>query len=310
MSKWNWFFDKVGCRPSGQATRQQLDEVEAKTGLPLTAELRDFYMVCNGCQVGDWAQLDSLSTALIAAVDVFPEFQIPSRWGYFPFAGLADVGPWCVCCNEPLRNYVVRLSYDDSDADLQFRDIDSFLSSLATLVTTEKGPFSGIPNDYDESHPMRTVADAGTGLRLVRTAEGMEKSPERGDAFRFAATLLSENEVEELVKLLDKGTRTREIARARLSRMKDPRAAAAIEGSDQEMKDFIQRAIGELRQAGIQVTESPGRSPKVHGAGNVSRYIDLPLWYSKRRSPTVFTDIIQSVHVALKHEKDRLARES
>src|SRR6185437_16696170 len=91
-----------------------------------------------------------------------------------------------------------------------------------------------------------------------------EGSVERADAERWAITLFSENEAEEIARLLDTGDEYRRTeAVAKLSQMASPQARDAVQRHRREMSQFSRQVVDALRQAGLDVAEVRNGNPRL-----------------------------------------------
>ena len=150
MNKWKAILTKAGVRLRKGATTKAINAFETKTGLQLTDELKESYRGCNG-GLGKCAQLFPLDEAA-GLLEALPA--LPRLWGYFPVAGLESCDPCCVCCNAPLRGYVVQVFHDQNDAELKFRSFERMLTDLLQLTAVS----FDFPHEFDASHPLRTAS--------------------------------------------------------------------------------------------------------------------------------------------------------
>ena len=250
------FFHAVGAAPNPGATADELDAFEARTGLSLPPQVRDFYGSTNGLTIegGRWMKILSLAEVMPYVEGEVMPFVDGVRWGYFPFTDCNDSNPYCVCCNGPLRNRVVHVFHDDVPK-LKFWDLGRFLDAVAAAVVSkgEDHPeLDRLPGEYTSDRKDRTEDEVQTGLELLRLADGLP-DVELHDALRFAIDLLSEGEVDEVARLLETGDEhTAWEAAARLGAMKSPRAADALRQYRRETAKFVADCVAALRAAGLE----------------------------------------------------------
>src|SRR5262249_31724577 len=114
----------------------------------------------------------------------------------------------------------------------------------------------------------------------------------QGDAYRWAVTLLGEGRVGEIAELLDEGDEyRRQDALARLRSLKSPEAAAAVQKYEREYKTFLSACAEELRRAGVPVAEIRDNSIRLESSGPL--WLNMPMFYSQRRSPTFAADFVR-----------------
>jgi hypothetical protein len=281
------FFHAVHATPNAGATAEELDAFEAHTGLSLPPQVRAFYGATNGLTIEGDGRMEILPLAeVVPYIDGMRGYGIPEVWGYFPFTDCNDSNPYCVCCNGPLRNRVVHVFHDDV-ARLKFSDLGRFLDAVAAAVVSkgeDRAELDRLPGEYTSDRKDRTEDEVRAGLELLRLAEGLPDT-ELHDALRVAIDLLSEGEVDEVVRLLETGDEyTAEEAVARLGAMTSPRAADAVRQYRWETARFVADCVAALRAAGLDVTDVR-QSTACLRPGPV--WLNFPVWFHRRREPGI-----------------------
>lgn len=297
MSEFGRFTATPGVVSRRGASESELAAFEARTGLSLPLEVRQFYQHTNGMEIGHSARIRILNLEEVAHyVESFRRFGIPSAWGYFPFTDRNDSNPHCICCDGPVMGYVVRVNHDDI-AGIEYRSLETFFAALRDVLQQpetdedDRPSLWNLPQDFHPDTSDRIPEDVDTAKRLLEFADSLEVgSIERADAERWAITLFSEAEAEEVARLLDEGDEYRRgEAFAKLSRMSSPIAAAALRRHRQEESEFILEVVRTLRQAGLTVAEVSGGCPRLE-PGCV--WLNVPMFFTDRRSPTILADIV------------------
>jgi hypothetical protein len=290
-------FHAVGAAPNPGAPAAELDAFEARTGLSLPPQLRAFYASTNGLTIegGGWMKILPLAE-VPTYVEGMRGWGIPQVWGYFPFTDCSDSNPYCVCCNGPLRNRVVHVFHDDV-AQLKFRDLGRFLDAVAAAVVSKEDypSVDRLPGEYTSGRDDRTEDEVRTGLQLLRLADGLADE-ELHDALRFAIDLLSEAEIEDVVRLLETGDEyTAPEAAARLRAMGSRRAADALQKYWRETAKFVTDCVAALRAAGLDVTDVKQDTARVRaGPSNPHAiWLNLPVWFNRRREPGIYGLVVR-----------------
>jgi hypothetical protein len=147
-----------------------------------------------------------------------------------------------------------------------------------------------LPGEYTSDRKDRTEDEVRAGLELLRLAAGLPDG-EFHDALRFAIDLLSEGEVEEVVRLLETGDEyTAGEAEARLAAMETPRAADALQHYRRETARFVADCVAALRAAGLNVTDVQ-RDAACLQPGPM--WLNLPVWFNRRREPGICDVVVQ-----------------
>jgi hypothetical protein len=295
------FLHTVGATPNPGAAADELDVFEARTGLSLPPQVRAFYGATNGLTIESGGRMKILPLAEVMPYvegEVMPfvggvrHYGLPEVWGYFPFTDCNDSNPYCVCCNGPVRNRVVHVFHDDVPK-LKFWDLGRFLDAVATAVVSEgegHPELDRLTGEYTSDRNDRTEDEVRTGLELLRLAEGLT-DVELHDALRFAIDLLSEREVDEVVRLLETGDEyTAEEAAARLRAMKSPRAADALRQYRRETARFVADCVAALRAAGLDVTDVRQDTACLK-PGPV--WLNFPVWFHRRREPGICDAVVR-----------------
>jgi hypothetical protein len=240
---------------------------------------------------------------VIPYVEGMRQYGIPQVWGYFPFTDCHDSNSYCVCCNGPLRNRIVHVFHDDV-AKLKFWELGGFLNAVAAAVANrgkDSPEVDRLPGEYTSDREGRTEDEVRTGLGLLRQADGLA-DVEQYDARRFAIDLLSKEQVDEMVKLLDSDEYTAPEAAARLKTMKSPRAAAALRRYAAETTAFVADCVAALRAAGLHVTDVQRNCPRLE-PGPV--WLNLPIWFHQRREPGIHDAVVRRAKELLAMEQQR-----
>lgn len=227
------FLRSIGAECTAGTSKANIAAFEAASGLSLPPEARELWTASNGFTIAtrrDVLKVMALSECL-GYLQSMRQLGIPQGWGYMPFADLNDSNPYCICCNEPMRGYIVRVHHDDS-AEIVYRGLDSFLDAVRIACETSddgRPSFRDLPHDFDGDHAHRTQQDVQTAFALLGRVEQLDEDVEQADALRWAIALLDEANVAEIVRLLDSGDQyCRKAAMARLQAMKTPAAEEAL----------------------------------------------------------------------------------
>ena len=298
MSEFGQFTALPGVVSRRGASESELAAFEARTGLALPLEVRQFYQHTNGLEIDRGARLRILNLDEVADyVESFRQFGIPTVWGYFPFTDRNDSNPHCVCCDGPATGYVIRVNHDDT-AHIEYRSLGTFFAAVRDVLQQpetdeDEGPsLWNLPQDFLPHTSDRIPEDVATAKRLLEFAGSLEAgSVERADAERWAITLFSVAEAEEVARLLDEGDeyRRRE-ALAKLSQMNSPAATAALERHRREESEFTREVVRGLTEAGLTVAEVSGGCPRLE-PGSV--WLNVPMLFTDRRRPTILSEIVQ-----------------
>lgn len=229
------------------ATEQQILEFERTCGIALPDQVRELYKLSNGIElIAGSLWINSLEKAL--------EFEAlrSKTWGYYPFADsyAGDVwGPWCLCCKSPVQSHVVRDREGDGPIML-FRNVDNCVAALAKCLDQDDWDPDCIPGDYNT--PDRTSSDIETGRKLIELAPQLRDNNDRNDALRWSATLLSEEQTEEIASLLEnEDSYVIQCARKRLQEMQSAKVRSLLVDYAQKRKAFAQQLLDKLTSAGL-----------------------------------------------------------
>lgn len=283
------FLQHRSVQPRPGATAEQIVAVESAAKLTLPDEVKAFYAASDGATVADGAsKILSLAEALELAQGM-ASFGIPKRWRYFPLTDASDSNPYCVCCREPVQGWIAHVYHDDV-ATLQFRSFAGFLDALVTTLDGDEPRLDELLHDFSGSK--RKKSDIATGnqlLALTKTGELGEVA--RADALRWSATLMGENQLDVLAKMLEEEDEyTRSDVVDQLRAMDTPAARELMERYRAEMRDFVTRCVEGLREAGIIVAQKEG-DYGVRLGGRCS--LNMPMMYTRRRSPTFMADLVK-----------------
>jgi hypothetical protein len=316
------FFHAVGATPNPGATAAELDAFEAGTGLSLPASLRAFYEAANGLTIDGGgsgyyvngarpvrptAWMEILSLAKVAPyVEGMRRYGIPQVWGYFPFTDCNDSNAYCVCCSGPLRNRIAHVFHDDV-AGLKFWELGRFLDAVAAAVASRgegRPELDRLPGDYTPDRQDRTEDEVRAGLELLKLGNELA-DVEQGDALRFAIDLLSEEQVDDVVRLLETGDKyTARDATVRLRAMKSTRAADALRRYAAETAGFVADCVAALRAAGLDVADVQDNTARLE-PGPV--WLDVLQWFHRRREPGIHDAVVRRAKELLALQKQRNA---
>ncbi|HVZ38178.1 MAG TPA: SMI1/KNR4 family protein [Candidatus Kapabacteria bacterium] len=205
------------------ASERQLDELEEKLGIPLPAEIRDYYRICDGgCVCNDRSYMELLSIDGARARRRVLGFK-NSFWGYYSVAENNDSNPVCVFCKSPLTGYVAVVNHDDNPR-LLARSLDGFLN-LAMARVAESDFYDTAELESEFAGRERTDRDIEIARQLIHHAlDNDTLDPgERTDALCFAGDLFPDIMVDEIAALYGRGNEyVRRYVIARLERIAHP----------------------------------------------------------------------------------------
>jgi cell wall assembly regulator SMI1 len=262
---------------------------ERRLGANLPSDVRELYRISDGMQFSHTVEVNSLNKAL-EWLDALREHP----WRYYPLADGYDSDPLCVCCATALTGYVVHVYHDDA-AELRFRCTENLLEALWDFAHADGYDLHTLPSDFKGRE--RTTQDRLVGHELLKMATQL-REVDRLYALRFAITLLSEEEVEDIAALLrDSDTYVREDAERRLRGMTDPRAQRAVKAFECDMEEFIAQCAKALWNAGLNATIERlyGRPAVRIDPGPI--WPNLAFYYSRRDQPDVFSELVERTKV-------------
>jgi SMI1 / KNR4 family (SUKH-1) len=314
VSGWKQLFKALGAKTEPGVAARELTAFENSHGLPLPLDLRELYQASNGLEIAGGAMVILPLEGVAEHRRGFQNWGIPDTWGYFPLTDTNDSNPQCVCCRGLLAGRVVRVFHDDV-ARLTYRDVRSFFDAVRSVLKLAENEdcdkddapsIYELPEDYADRAAPRSKDDVTTGLELLRLSEGMPAdSVERNDALRFAIALLSGKEVEQLASLLDDNEYIREAAVARLEAIGTHEAKSAIRKHNTAITRFVNDCVQALKAAGIQVVEVSRHCPRL-GPGTV--WFNLPMWFDRRREPSIIPEIVERAKQLLEQNQSRKQR--
>ncbi|HEX7377688.1 MAG TPA: hypothetical protein VF278_11280 [Pirellulales bacterium] len=145
-----------------------------------------------------------------------------------------------------------------------------------------------VSSDFDD--PARTVRDVETARMLIQAASGINEV-ERCDALRFAITLFSDREIDEIILLLDdRDEYVREAVVKRLRQIDTPEANRAIQQFHEAVRSFAAGCAELLGRNGIRAS--------MHDQTKL-RLDDGPVWlnvnmlFGERRGASFNTFLIE-----------------
>lgn len=270
----------------------EIEAFEKRSGLHLPDLAKAFYALSDGINLPHGKQLLTLAKAEEYAT-ALRDFGISQGWGYLPFTENNDSNPYCLCCSSPIASYIVKVSHDDLP-EIKFRSLNHFLAALAELVRQDEWDLWDLPSDFSGTH--RTSEDIHAGRTLLRIAPGLDDIEQR-DAVGFALTLLSEQEVNEVIPLLQhQNEEVREAVLQRLSAMQSPIAREAIKQHWHDFETFV-KTCGELLVTdGIRATVVDGRKIRLDPGPT---WLNMEIFYSRRDEPDLAAFLVQRARFIL-----------
>jgi len=268
----------------------------------LPEELHALYTVCDGgrCERLGRLRLVPLGEAARLAKTL-------CGWrptmGYFPVFDDAPSDPCCVCTAGPLKGYVVFVNHDGLDV-LLARSLSRFLNVLARTPAAadwrledalyEPAPPKHVPFEF--AGPERTAEDLSAARKLLKIAESsVGADDEYVHLFEMALKLLSDQQTGEIAALLKHHDHeVRRIAQERLAESKSPDAAAALRAADDELAAFVGKAVGVLKQAGLDA-HVVGRTQIRIDPGPV--WLNVPIFFDRRDKADVWDFLVERAKV-------------
>lgn len=251
----------------------EIRDFETRTHLSLPPELREMYAISNGFLINK-LECELMSIERVEQyLNGFRICGITALWGYIPFTESNDSNPFCVLSYPLLKSYIARVYHDDL-AEIKFRSLETFLTTLNSNATS----LDHITSEFESS--LRTDVDskiAGELMLLSRTLSGSNYI----DAIRFALTLYSEknlNEIQEAIQ--DTNTCVRDAALNKLRTIPTRKAFEILNRHSNDPLEFAKRCAALLKHSGINATVVHGRVIQINPNG---RSIALDKIYSKRR---------------------------
>lgn len=291
-----------GVVSSPPAAPAEIQVFSSASTVPSLDEIAGIYSVCNGALLsGQVLRILSLADCLLY-LDGMRNIGIPQRWGYLPIVDNNDSNHWCVCRAEPLRGYVVQVYHDDS-AQIKFRCLDNFFTAMRRQLEADDPFLDDVSCDFDD--PARTVRDVETARTLIQAESGIN-DVERCDALRFAITLFSNREIDEIILLLDdRDEYVREAVVKRLRRIDTPEANRAIQQFHEAVRSFVAGCAELLGRNGIRAS--------IHDQTKL-RLDDGPVWlnlnmlFGERREASFNTFLIERATELLAMKQNRKTR--
>src|SRR5436190_17880891 len=109
------------------AESRDIEAAELKLGAPLPADLREFYLLCDGIVLDECNQVLSLQQAL----DYFGDMPGPIVSNLLVVLNENESNPICLFHSGPLRGYVAH-DYHDCDSHVRWRNFGRLLEHIAT----------------------------------------------------------------------------------------------------------------------------------------------------------------------------------
>ena len=302
------------------ATKTEIEEFETLSGLTVPLRAKVFFERCNGMIFGtEQIKLIPLKKSL-EHINLVREYMVNHFCGYMPLTDTEDSDTFAICCNGPLKGYIVHLPHDDSSR-LMFRSLDSFLNALNTHEVKaalywdkdvyeldedfEAPELRLIESDFDKRH--RTKKEEVICDSLFEMAEGFTGNSlldnMKQDAYRFAIWLLPEEKLNRLTLLFDKVDEyVRRDIIARLNNINNADAKNALTQIQRKFDNFLAESIRDLQSAGIDAVLSDRKSVLVN-PGHI--WLNMESFYSMRNEPKSKEYLIERVQhlIKLKSEK-------
>jgi hypothetical protein len=290
---------------------QRKHSIEALTGdiVPkLPEELYALYTVCDGGRCERLGRLRILPLGEAARLAKTLCGWRPTM-GYFPVFDDAPSDPVCVCTSGPIKGYVVFVNHDGSDVILA-RGLSGFLSILARTPPAkdwrledamfEPAPPKHVP--FELAGPQRSAEDIRAARQLLKIAESsVGGDDEYAHLFEMALKLLSDEQTGEIAALLKhRDHEVRRIAQERLAESKSPAAAAALQAADDELAAFVEKAVGVLKQAGLDA-HVVNRTQIRLEPGPV--WLNVPIFFDRREKADVWEFLVERAKVFLGMKK-------
>jgi len=275
---------------SDPATSDELDSFQAQTGLSLPASAIRLYRESNGLNIETLGLRFEPLDGVLKYLTGFEHWGITKRWGFFPFTDANDSNPHCICCNQPLNGRIVHVFHDD-EATLDFRDLESFLDAVLTLVQqpTTDSIISDLPVQYDNTSD-RSAMDEATGVELLNIGRAMPKDdPVRDQSLAFGLRLLPDSHVREFAALLDGSPPLRQAALKRLQAIQTTEARSAVTAYRKDWSQFRTDAVANLRRAGIALEQVKDDCVLIQPN---QVWLDLGAFYEDHREADIFARLV------------------
>lgn len=275
--------------PATEAQRKQLfgrlQKFAKKFKLTLPDSVMKLYSRGNGGQANDeGSQLEILS--LDTALSYPPQF-FESPFGYLPVVENHDSNPICVCCKPPLVGYVVCVSHEDSPR-LLARSLDGFYS-LAENHVRQANFFDTYDLSSEFDAAARKPGDANAAHELVKLAaiKKVQSCGDATDALRFACDLLSNQQIDEIVALLD--ANDAEVSAhvlARLQRVGGAKAKRAVDKLGGGYDGFVEKCAELLSGASVRFSiHAPYGKKQIRVDAPKLIWLNMDSYYDQRHRP-------------------------
>ncbi|MCI0741539.1 MAG: SMI1/KNR4 family protein [Gemmataceae bacterium] len=307
MSAFQAFLKEFQIEAGEPASETELRKAESKLGFALPESVRSCYLLCDGGQAKDGSDgpRSALELLSLKATLDYPRVGgfFDSCWSYFPFVENNDSNPVSVCCKSPLVGYVVLVLYDDLPR-LMFRSLDGFFQSAIEYV--QSGAFLDtyeLPSEF--TGPERTKNDMSIARELIDLATKREShEQERIDALRFACDLLSDEDVDEIGKLLnDEDEYVRDHASRRLQRIPGAKAKKALSDLEGDFDSFVERCAQRLQGEGINGSVQDAYGKKTIRIDPGPIWLNMEAFFSERKRPDFDAHLIERSKFFVEYEK-------
>jgi hypothetical protein len=293
--------EKLAAERNAPASEDQFLDYEENADLILTPEIKTMYSFSNGFKGDRRLSFNSLEVA--SRYDgILPGL------GLFPFTDSNDSNPYCVCCKPPMCGRIFQLHHD-GDSLLKFRSINSFLTSVMTLIGQSKWNIDElIPEYHGDSE--RTAEDIAAGIEqliLWRDPETGNDELERQHALSMGLTLIGKNQVKVIASFLsddDPYVSESAIKRLKELRCKDAQEILSVHFAEKER--FRKSCMEALIAAGIQLNldEQYATGPAIRiEPGPI--YLDTNTWFNQRNDADILDVIVARARVFLKQKENR-----
>jgi hypothetical protein len=232
------------------ADPKHIEAAELNLGAPLPAELREFYLLCDGLVLDEGNEVPSLQQSQ----EYFSQIpgSLTSTW--LVVLDEHESNPICLFHQGPLRGYVAHV-YHDGDSHVRWRSFRGLLEHVLTQLSRD-GEMWVRDLRAELDHPKRTERDIEAGRAMIQFASSLElHSAESPLAYTFAFDLLGDEQVAEIAAFLEhEDMFVARAARDRLVQLPGDEAKAALKKHQDELKRLVERCAEVFRRAGREVT--------------------------------------------------------
>jgi len=216
---------KYMSRFGGQVAGCDDDEIaqfEKNVGWTLPDDARRFFQTYGKTNTSSSPMV--ISNLASSASWILGEEERFGGFGLVPLFDRNDSNPFCISCDGPLTGYIVQVHHDDANV-LTFRTLDDLFAALADAGRQEyRAEF-----DTFSKSPERTKHDVEVARALLQEATELEEDDFTSYRYEFAITLMSSDQVDEIVAVYDADNSfLRDKVAERLRQIGTERAHAAL----------------------------------------------------------------------------------